>query len=886
MIAHKQPEGLESFYEYDEYSPKGKVQKSWTSRDEEWTFEYEELKTTVTNHLGEKDTFEYDEDDYLILRGNEHEEMKFEYTDKGLLKKLTNQFDQTKELRYNDYGQPTLIKEFDDIITRIYYDKKKQVPRKIRDGLDNSTYLLHNENNELIQTISPNGAKTEYSYNKQGEVVSITNPLKGKTTLEYDTHGNLVKKTDAKNNSTSYSYTREQQLKQRTNALNQSSTLNYDELGKVTSYTNPSHQRTNYFYDKLDRVTSTRDAINNELNYKYNNKAQLQAIIDPTENQTQYTYDKYGRVEKEQLPNEKEIAKVYNKDHTLKSILRVDKSELNFKYNKFKKPIEIEAEEINSTLSLTFEYNEVGRLSSANNVNAKVELFYNKIGVLNKEVQFDDISIETNNNAKTSTKTLKYLNLSSTVHNDFETQTKTISKNSHSKPLTIEYDKNGVETKISYPNGLEESYTFDESYNLINIQTGKDNFHYAYNANGEITAKNATYYTYDAIGRLIKAGRTSFEYDKAGNNLTRQSQYDKETNRLLENQSHLFIYDGRGNLVQKRAKHAELESTEYTFNALNQLISLDITQKGRRVKSFNYEYDALGRRVSKQSYIAKNSHETIRHYYLYDKQNIIAILDHNKTTVATITHHDTKIDTPLSITTLYGTFYFHRDHQGSIVALSDEYGDVVEEIKYDEHYGRIIKHTKRSDVETLNPYGYTGREIETNDLYYYRARYYDAGTQRFISVDPIGFMSGDFNFYRYVGNNVVNFRDPFGLTATCPISPPKLGKDWNAYYGDPDWFHCGFEQGFLENRDPTPEDPMAECFYDDKNILVDEKHPYSLCGGTPDQYGKDDPLLHTIWDEGGIIMAGAPAAYETARKNVLETYETAKENVSKYWDSL
>jgi hypothetical protein len=132
----------------------------------------------------------------------------------------------------------------------------------------------------------------------------------------------------------------------------------------------------------------------------------------------------------------------------------------------------------------------------------------------------------------------------------------------------------------------------------------------------------------------------------------------------------------------------------------------------------------------------------------------------------------------------------------------------------------------------------------------------------------------------------VNFRDPFGLTATCPISPPKLGKDWNAYYGDPDWFHCGFEQGFLENRDPTPEDPMAECFYDDKNILVDEKHPYSLCGGTPDQYGKDDPLLHTIWDEGGIIMAGAPAAYETARKNVLETYETAKENVSKYWDSL
>ena len=41
IIAHKQPEGLESFYEYDEYIPKGKVQKSWSNRGEEWIFEYE-----------------------------------------------------------------------------------------------------------------------------------------------------------------------------------------------------------------------------------------------------------------------------------------------------------------------------------------------------------------------------------------------------------------------------------------------------------------------------------------------------------------------------------------------------------------------------------------------------------------------------------------------------------------------------------------------------------------------------------------------------------------------------------------------------------------------------------------------------------------------------
>jgi len=62
----------------------------------------------------------------------------------------------------------------------------------------------------------------------------------------------------------------------------------------------------------------------------------------------------------------------------------------------------------------------------------------------------------------------------------------------------------------------------------------------------------------------------------------------------------------------------------------------------------------------------------------------------------------------------------------------------------------------------MNPYGYTGREIETNELYY-RARYYVASIQRFLSVDPIGFLAGDFNFYRYLGNSPLNFNDHSGL---------------------------------------------------------------------------------------------------------------------------
>jgi RHS repeat-associated protein len=54
---------------------------------------------------------------------------------------------------------------------------------------------------------------------------------------------------------------------------------------------------------------------------------------------------------------------------------------------------------------------------------------------------------------------------------------------------------------------------------------------------------------------------------------------------------------------------------------------------------------------------------------------------------------------------------------------------------------------------------------------YYRARYYDATTGRFIGEDPIRFRAG-VNSYRYVANNPINRTDPRGLRPTpckeCP----------------------------------------------------------------------------------------------------------------------
>ena len=63
---------------------------------------------------------------------------------------------------------------------------------------------------------------------------------------------------------------------------------------------------------------------------------------------------------------------------------------------------------------------------------------------------------------------------------------------------------------------------------------------------------------------------------------------------------------------------------------------------------------------------------------------------------------------------------------------------------------------------------FTGRWLDkSTNLYYYRARWYDAEDGRFVSKDPIGFDSGDWNLYRYVGNNSVRYIDSYGNWKAC-----------------------------------------------------------------------------------------------------------------------
>ena len=148
--------------------------------------------------------------------------------------------------------------------------------------------------------------------------------------------------------------------------------------------------------------------------------------------------------------------------------------------------------------------------------------------------------------------------------------------------------------------------------------------------------------------------------------------------------------------------------------------------------------------------------------YIYDGEDILLEYGESapgvNTFVARYSHGD-QVDQPLAVKRAgIGFFYYHADHQGSIINLTNSSGTIANSYLYDA-YGRTL-----TVFESVSqPFTYTGRELDSESgLYYYRARYYDPNTGRFLGEDPIGFAAGDQNLYRYVLNNPVNLTDPDG----------------------------------------------------------------------------------------------------------------------------
>lgn len=118
--------------------------------------------------------------------------------------------------------------------------------------------------------------------------------------------------------------------------------------------------------------------------------------------------------------------------------------------------------------------------------------------------------------------------------------------------------------------------------------------------------------------------------------------------------------------------------------------------------------------------------------------------------------------------------YLHTDAMGSIVAVSDESGNVVERREY-EPYGAQLTPALQDGP------GFTGHvQDAATGLTYMQQRYYDPLCGCFLSVDPVtAYDNGDmrfFNRYAYAFNNPYSFTDPDGRCPNCTLNPREIAR--------------------------------------------------------------------------------------------------------------
>jgi len=306
--------------------------------------------------------------------------------------------------------------------------------------------------------------------------------------------------------------------------------------------------------------------------------------------------------------------------------------------------------------------------------------------------------------------------------------------------LNYQQDQVGNITQISNSTtGKTTDYQYDASYRLTNVDS-------SHNAEDRS-------YSYDKVGKRKTESKngTSYYYCYHETDCTQPPQgnrlYSIRTGSPTGSIYRQFSYDNAGRID---AKTNELGHLIYgiNYNAKGRAESIS-TLNGTK----QFAYDPNDYRIKKDNQLYHLEGEHLEATYsptgeLQNKYFRGVIVDE---IVNGYSYHS---QAPGDWT----NYTFHHDHLNSVTGLTGHAGSIEETTRYDV-FGEILNQTNNTGNDLL----FTGRELDRQTgLVYFRARYYDSEIGRFITEDPIGFASGDTNFYAYVGNNPVNFNDPMG----------------------------------------------------------------------------------------------------------------------------
>lgn len=708
LLSSTDPNGNTTYYGYDpqtralsqstdpggvtfgkaRYDTQGRVNSMESDKDQLTTFAYqsEDLRTTVTDRLGNTTTYVYNRRHQVIQEidalGNS---VYFKYDEQGNLVEKTDKRGNTWKYAYDDQGH--LIRQEDPLdqystygsdVTAWEYNDRGQIV-KMTDALGQVTRYEYDDKGNLIKTVEPNGAAMTSEFNVKGQMISMTDAEGRTTQFEYDANGNRTKVIDPYGNTTS---------------------ITYDAAGRVLSRTDAEGNTTQYEYDGNGNVVKVIDAMGNALRREYDGNNMMVKQIDRTGAVYEFKYDDDLRMIEQKDPLGNVVKYEYDAMGNRTKVVDARGNATTYEYDKLYRVAKITDA---AGFTTQYEYDENGNavkiIDALGGMNRTVydavnrtKFVYDAMGY-QTEYCYDPLDRvthifnprraltqyfydEVGNNIKTidplgNVTTMKY----DKVHNRIamtdpngHTTTYTYDKLNRliaeTDPLgnvfQMEYDKVGNKVKVIDAKGNVSTFAYNDNYWIKRSTNalGKSVI-FTYDKEGrQLTAQdqagNVTSSEYDTAGRVIRdvdalGNVTSFQYDANGNTVAVTDPKGNITH---------YEYDVRNLMVKEIDPLGNSALSEY--DALKRL--LGFTDANGKVTT--YQYDALGRVTS------VTNAEGHSYVYEYDSVgNPTAVTDSNDATI--IFEYNFLNQLVREINPLSKTWEYHYDPAGNLVMQVD-----------------------------------------------------------------------------------------------------------------------------------------------------------------------------------------------------------------------
>ena len=687
---------------------------------------------------------------------------------------------------YDAVGNKVTVIEPNGHTTSYQFDVVNRVVR-VTNAAGDVTQMAYDPVGNLVTKTIANGNVISYVYDSLNRLIDERDSVGRITTLGYDNVGNRTSQTDGNGSTTGFAYDSLNRLVTIVDALNHPTTYQYDFVGNLLKTTDRTGASTAFTYDALNRRTSMTDALTHTTGYEYDAVGNRTKDVDANSHATEYRYDAVNRLTKETYADA--TFRTFAYDAVGNTTSRADAMGRTTTYS-YDDLYRLTGRSYPSLVNDSFAYDLSGRMIAAQR-GAWAETFsYDGADRLTESVQNGYIT-SYSYNIPGRTRTLVYP--SGRVITEATDPRNRISAIDDGGPAIARYSYDAGDRVVTraYRNGETTAYT----YNANNWTTSLEHagttfvalFNYSHDNEGNKLfeekfhdASHSEAYQYDATHRLIdyKVGtlvgstvpvpstQTGYSLDPLGNWTTKttngvpQTRTHNAVNELTQVDATPFVYDADGDTLDDGA-------LTYGYDEENRLVR--VIRKRDSAIVGQYQYDALGRRVTKVASAGSPFTTTV---YFYDNDRVIEERNSGGVTQATYVYGN-YVDEVLTMNRGGQTYYYHQNALWSVAAITSSAAAVVERYAYDAYGSPSVTDgagvpiapnswgTPHSGIG--NPYLFTGCQLdEETGLYNYRARYYDALTGRFLSRDPDGYGTGGMNLYEYVADNPINASDPSG----------------------------------------------------------------------------------------------------------------------------